>query len=790
MASLKELTSATKEVKECRGSLVDLLVQLEEYMPDLVDASLNEYIQRVDYLSQNSQKVTESTNPSHAQLKKDIQIELAFYNRLDSLYNGKLNQGLMNWDSFRQEVRMLNGSCNNGTILQDTGNRGPGGAQPKPNQSAVRTPVPTQQPIGGGGQADNDDMEEIMRAIAEADAAEARLKEGVRIDVDAMQARRDMRGLAGRDQQAEQARANLATGIAIDSRLRSEYQEADSRRVRDEAEQAERDLRDRFGRTATEEARLRDFAYRDAQAERDADYLREKVRRDAEAERAVQEMRGIASIGSKYQQEQDRLERDKAERERKRREEEEGEKAIQALRSKIDADNKARKERERRDYEDAEGEKEARKLREMMKEDARRNKVAEDEARKMREFAALDPKKQRAMEKQTRSEREADGLVGMMRELAAGQKRGNEIAQKQNLGYEYSDEDEPTGKRYNAKAASDVIGGSLSTMLNQGAFADLLSKGLGGGLLNKDNQDAYSMSEKQKLEQELKNVTSQLESMKSVINDEEQRYLTLKDKLHSMRTLGNELETDIENIRQEKEEEDQATKDLEKEIADLEKDLQSLDKDYREIEKNDEHRLDVHKEVRKERMKHKEVLQKLELEIEEYKSSYDSLMKKWQTELNGEPAVASAPVVGNYFGSSLRNRLANPFEKESHHLTTFGLGTSDRLAAIRNQTSGLGTLNAHVQTSSYHHLDLGVASSPAFPQYTSSRVQNLPVSSYQPITIRSVSREPVSLHSSLQTDFYQGSVPATTSYRSGSLGPQAAFQTGSYADRYLSTLRK
>ena len=173
-------------------------------------------------------------------------------------------------------------------------------------------------------------------------------------------------------------------------------------------------------------------------------------------------------------------------------------------------------------------------------------------------------------------------------------------------------------------------------------------------------------------------------------------------------------------------------------------DLNEIEKEIQDIKKGEDQRLDAHKELRKERNNHKEQLSKLEVEIQVYKSGYQSLMKKWEDEING---------------------VQEP----------------DKIIYGRSSIQAYPFTNNYLQTEPSR---FSASSSTRYPQVNQISVsravpQSNPAGGY---TVY----QPLDLQSSIRPITYQNSVNYTPS--SNQIGNEYArdFAGSSYASRYLS----
>lgn len=184
----------------------------------------------------------------------------------------------------------------------------------------------------------------------------------------------------------------------------------------------------------------------------------------------------------------------------------------------------------------------------------------------------------------------------------------------------------------NEKGFADLIGGGLEGMINQDNIGKLIGSTM-KDVSSVDNERLIAERQNDELRREIKVREEALEVLNAKLNEEELKEHQLKDKLHSIRVHSTSVKGETDKLRQENEEKKDELKCLQHEIKNLKRGLEDLDYELDGIKKTEKERLNAHKELKIERNTHKEALQKLEIEIQTCKASYEGLMQKWQEEI-------------------------------------------------------------------------------------------------------------------------------------------------------------
>ena len=230
----------------------------------------------------------------------------------------------------------------------------------------------------------------------------------------------------------------------------------------------------------------------------------------------------------------------------------------------------------------------------------------------------------------------------------------------------------------NQDGMGKLIGGGLNGMLNMDNFGNLIGSALDGGLASDNVESKLDQERKMELAKSLESNDQVLAKLKAMIQQDENKEVGLRDKLSGLKCISTDVKNDVEVARKELKDKEARNSLMNKELDIMKKDLSELNKQIDEIKRNNLQRVDANKVLRNERNMHRDQLRKTEVELQTFKSSYDSLMKRWQDEINGharssatdfERRPASYVVPGGVYsrliheqGQLSRDGLSTPFD--------------------------------------------------------------------------------------------------------------------------------
>jgi hypothetical protein len=627
MATKEDIADTLSKAREMRELNNDLFEQMNTYMGIISDDSVMNYINTVKLLKDNLKKVSESRDSKMKDLEKLIVNEIAYSDQLDELYFKKLAKQKISYSDFMTEFKILNGALRDSTIqnMKGTSNTQPT-PTPKIPAKPERTPQfePTPAPPN-----DDDSMEEALRQIREQEEKELREKE--------LKAERDRS-------------SRIQDKATRDAEIRRENEQRDKQeRERKEREKREREDRER----------------------------REKERKDKEE-----------------REKREKLDRERRERELREMEKKKAEDSRVNRAKKIVDDTgfdnyvsknttKDGKGPQSRDptYDDSKrfGEVIGKGKDTMISNDAYARLIANGVPGMLNQdkFGKLIGGTMPSI----MNERNMASLIGSSKDSMINQYDfGRLIGQSKNSMLNQDGFGKTIGLGLPSLLAQDdiatLIGGSKDAMINENDFAKLLGSAM-KGMTTEENERIIAEKQNQELRDEIKKRDDALEilnhKLQEVVLEENQ----IKDKLHNIRVHRADVKTSVEKLRQENEEKKDELSCLKEEVKSLEKGIADLNKELMDIEKTEKDRLNVHKELKSERDSHKEALQKLEIEIQSCKSSYEGLMRKWQEEIEATAKTATEqhapPTVTYHTIGQPQSSSLNPSYKSSTSFTSVPL---------------------------------------------------------------------------------------------------------------------
>lgn len=204
----------------------------------------------------------------------------------------------------------------------------------------------------------------------------------------------------------------------------------------------------------------------------------------------------------------------------------------------------------------------------------------------------------------------------------------------------------------------------LMRALNAQGFGSLLGSAL-MPMTSRENVQRLDDQRMTELTNMLTGNERQLLSLRTQIMQQEEQDHVIKSRLTGLRNLNTFIRTDIDRLTSSIGQVQAEKQVLGEDIGGLERDLADIEAELEQIKEANANNLNGNGDLRLQRGKFKDTLQRMDIEIEKYKTSYQSLKKRWDDDLRDEEvtSMTNRPTLSNW--TDQRDVSPNVFDRYS-----------------------------------------------------------------------------------------------------------------------------
>ena len=230
----------------------------------------------------------------------------------------------------------------------------------------------------------------------------------------------------------------------------------------------------------------------------------------------------------------------------------------------------------------------------------------------------------------------------------------------------------------------------VRALKGQGFGASLLGSAL-NPVSPRDNIARFDEQKMNDLNNMLKNNEHQLSRTKAQIVEQAEQEHIAKSRLSGLRNLNAFIRADIDKLTSSISQAQSEKQVVATDIAGLERDLADIEAELDQLNGENSNSVNSNADIRQQRNKYRETLSRMDVEIERYRTGYDSLKKRWDEELREEEITGllarttlntrNRDVSPNVFDRNVSpaKRDSSPFE-ESNSVLSRTTGWADETA--------------------------------------------------------------------------------------------------------------